>query len=227
MRAPTTTSRRATTSSPIPCAALRCGGPTSSPTSSIASCRSTTGARPDTGASSPTWRENRFYLWIGQHETGRYSKAHKHESAAVLICVKGKGYTYTWPAVLGQRPWEGGFSDKVLRQDYEPVGVVSAAPMSGEWFHQHFGTGKEGLRVTAWHGPNNQRSRRAGRPGEQLMDYGAIDLKKGGAAIPYHEEDPHLRAEFEAALKADGLETRMKPEFYTDPDAGDAVGNVM
>ena len=41
---------------------------------------------------------NRFYLWIGQHETGRYSKAHKHASAAVLICVKGKGYTYTWPA---------------------------------------------------------------------------------------------------------------------------------
>jgi hypothetical protein len=32
--------------------------------------------------------------------------------------------------------------------------------------------GKEGLRITAWHGPNNQRSRKPGRPGEQLMDYG-------------------------------------------------------
>ena len=175
----------------------------------------------------PNMAGNRFYLWIGQHETGRYSKAHKHESAAVLICVKGKGFTYTWPAVLGQTPWQDGHADKVLRQDYEPVGLVSAAPMSGEWFHQHFGISKEALRVTAWHGPNNQRSRRAGRPGEQLMDYGAIDLKKGGAAIPYHEEDPHLRREFEQRLAAEGIESRMKDEFYTDPAAGDAVGNVM
>jgi quercetin dioxygenase-like cupin family protein len=92
---------------------------------------------------------NRFYLWIGQHETGRYSKAHKHASAAVLICVKGKGYTYTWPEALGVTPWREGKADQVLRQDYEPVGLVSAAPMSGDWFHQHFGVSKEGLRITA------------------------------------------------------------------------------
>ncbi len=57
----------------------------------------------------PNMGSNRFYLWIGEHQTGRYSKAHKHESAAVLICLKGKGYTYTWPAVLGTQPWAGGF----------------------------------------------------------------------------------------------------------------------
>jgi quercetin dioxygenase-like cupin family protein len=175
----------------------------------------------------PNMGGNRFYLWIGQHETGRYSKAHKHESAAVLVCLKGKGYTYTWPAALGMKPWEGGFSDKVLRQDYEPIGLVSAAPMSGEWFHQHFGVSKDPLRVTAWHGPNNQRSRRPGRPGEQLMDFGAIDLKKGGAAIPYCDEDPHLRQEFAETLAKEGVESRMKPEFYTDAAAGEALGNVM
>jgi len=32
-----------------------------------------------------------------RHETGRYSKAHAHMSSAVLVCLKGKGYTYTWP----------------------------------------------------------------------------------------------------------------------------------
>ena len=53
----------------------------------------------------PAMARNRFYLWIGQHETGRYSKAHKHASAAVLVCVKGKGYTYTWPEALGTTPW--------------------------------------------------------------------------------------------------------------------------
>ncbi len=171
---------------------------------------------------------NRFYLWIGQHESGRYAKAHKHASAAVLICVKGKGYTYTWPETLGTTPWRDGRADKILRQDYEPVGLVSAAPMSGDWVHQHFGTGKEALRITAWHGPNNQRARKPGRPGEQLLDYGAIDLKKGGAAIPYCEEDPFIRREFEATLVGEGVPCRMEERFYQpSSDASDEPGQVM
>ncbi len=63
---------------------------------------------------SPGWRRvepfmtgNSFYLWIGQHENGHYSKAHAHTSAAVLICIKGKGYTYTWPENLGHHAVEG------------------------------------------------------------------------------------------------------------------------
>lgn len=175
----------------------------------------------------PHMAGNRFYFWIGQHETGRYSKAHKHMSAAVLLCLKGKGYTFTWPAELGLNPWADGNGDKVRKQDYEYGGLVSAAPMSGDWFHQHFGISKDPLRVSAWHGPNNQRSRKAGLPGEKLMDYGAIDLKKGGSAIPYSDEDPYLRQEFERRLAEEGLQTRMKPEFYSDAAAGDAVGNIM
>src|SRR5260370_688903 len=64
-----------------------------------------------TGRASPGWRgvepsmtANTFYLWIGQHENGSYSKAHAHTSAAVLICIKGKGYTYTWPEHAGVSP---------------------------------------------------------------------------------------------------------------------------
>jgi quercetin dioxygenase-like cupin family protein len=174
----------------------------------------------------PQMANNRFYTWIGEHETGRYSKAHKHASAAVLICLKGKGFTYTWPEALGTRPWEAGRADKVMRQDYEQGGMVSAAPMSGDWFHQHFGTSKEALRVTAWHGPNNQRARKAGIPGEALMDYGAIDLKKGGSAIPYHEEDPALRKEFTATLAKEGVSSRMEDRWYTG-DSGDEPGDVM
>ncbi|MDB5596985.1 MAG: Cupin protein [Hyphomicrobiales bacterium] len=175
----------------------------------------------------PHMAGNRFYLWIGQHETGRYSKAHKHMSAAVLLCLKGKGYTYTWPAELGMNPWADGKGEFVKQQNYEYGGLVSAAPMSGDWFHQHFGISKDPLRVSAWHGPNNQRSRKAGRPGEALMDYGAIDLKKGGSAIPYCDEDPYLRQEFARRLAEEGIESRMKPEFYADAAAGDAVGNIM
>jgi quercetin dioxygenase-like cupin family protein len=79
----------------------------------------------------PHMAGNRFYLFVGQHETGRYAKAHKHHSTAVLICVEGKGYTYTWPDALGTTPWQDGRADKILRQDYEPVGIVSAAPAIG------------------------------------------------------------------------------------------------
>src|SRR6266571_4706236 len=99
---------------------------------------------------SPGWRRvepfmtgNSFYLWIGQHENGHYSKAHAHTSAAVLICIKGKGYTYTWPENLGITPWKDGNGDQVKRVDYEPVGMVSAAPGGARWYHQHFGASKE------------------------------------------------------------------------------------
>ena len=176
----------------------------------------------------PSMAGQRFYSWVGQHETGRYSKAHKHASAAVLICLKGKGYTYTWPEVLGTMPWQAGKGDMVMRQEYEFGGMVSAAPMSGDWFHQHFGVSKDPLRLTAWFGANNQRSRKPGVPGEALMDYGAIDLKKGGSAIPYHEEDPALRREFEETLAREGAKTRMEPELYEGPvEDGKGMGDVF
>jgi mannose-6-phosphate isomerase-like protein (cupin superfamily) len=169
----------------------------------------------------PHMAKNRFYMWIGQHETGRYSKAHRHASAAVLICVKGKGYTYTWPSDIGPTPWRDGKSDQVFRVDYEPVGMVSAAPMSGDWFHQHFGTSKEALRLTAWFGANNSRSRKPGRPGEAQKDLGAIDIRDGGSAIPYDEEDPFIRREYEGTLAREGAVSRMEAWLYEKPKPGE------
>ena len=64
----------------------------------------------------PFMTGNTFYLWIGQHENGHYSKAHAHTSAAVLICIKGKGYTYTWPEQLGLTPWKDGNAARSTRR---------------------------------------------------------------------------------------------------------------
>ncbi len=164
----------------------------------------------------PFMSKNRFYLWIGQHEVGRYSKAHAHGSAAVLICIKGKGYTYTWPKTLGTHPWEDGKADQIKRQDYEPVGMVTAAPMSGDWFHQHFGTSAQGLRLTAWFGPHAP-GREAGVPGEADSDRGALELHEGGSAIPYWDEDPYIRNEFDAELRKEGVGSRMEERFYQRP----------
>lgn len=161
----------------------------------------------------PHMTGNKFYFWIGQHETGRYSKAHAHGSAAVLICIKGKGYTYTWPATLGTTPWKDGKVGDVKRQDYEPVGMVSAAPMGGHWFHQHFGTSNEPFRLMAWFGPNAP-GREAGRPGEKAIDYGAIEIKDGGTAIAYRDEDPFIRNEYEETLKKEGVQSRMVDSIF-------------
>lgn len=172
---------------------------------------------------SPGWRRvepfmtgNTFYLWVGQHETGRYSKAHAHTSAAVLICVKGKGYTYTWPERLGVTPWRDGHADQVRRVDYEPVGMVTAAPGGARWYHQHFNVSPEPFRLTAWFGPNHP-SLDATAPGEKLIDYTGMDITEGGTSIPYWMEDPFIRQEFEATLEAAGGKTRMDPEFYLEP----------
>jgi len=136
----------------------------------------------------------------------------------VLICLKGKGYTYTWPERLTMAPWKNGTEKDVRRQDYEFGGMVSAAPMAGDWFHQHFGVSKKPLRLTAWFGVNNHPARRPGRPGEKLTDFGAIDLAKGGTAIPYHEEDPYIRNEFTERLAAEGVPSRMEDDRYVRPD---------
>jgi mannose-6-phosphate isomerase-like protein (cupin superfamily) len=161
----------------------------------------------------PFMTKNTFYLWIAQHENGRYSKAHAHTSAAVLICLKGKGYTYTWPEKIGETPWKDGKADQVQRVDYEPVGMVSAAPGGLRWYHQHFGVSKEPLRLTAWFGPNAP-GREPGLAGEKVKDTNAMDLDEGGTAIPYWMEDPSIRAEYEATLKQEGISSRMDPEWY-------------
>jgi mannose-6-phosphate isomerase-like protein (cupin superfamily) len=161
----------------------------------------------------PLMTNNTFYFWIGQHENGRYSKAHAHTSAAVLFCLTGKGYTYSWPERIGVNPWKDGKADEVRRVDYEYGGFVTAAPGGARWFHQHFSASKEPLRLTAWFGPHNP-GREPGPPGEKHIDYTAMDLTEGGSAIPYWMEDPYLRQEYEAKLRQEGVEIRMKPEFY-------------
>ena len=165
----------------------------------------------------PFMTDNSFYLWIGQHESGRYSKAHAHTSAAILICVKGKGYTYTWPERLGVNPWKDGKGDQVRRVDYEPVGMVTAAPGGAQWYHQHFSVSKEPFRLTAWFGPHSP-GRDPGPPGAPHIDYTAMDIPEGGTAIPYWMEDPFIRKEYEAKLKEEGVACRMDPKLYQKPE---------
>ena len=174
----------------------------------------------------PFMTNNSFYYWIGQHENGRYSKGHAHTSAAVLICLKGKGYTYSWPEHCGERPWENGMADQVNRLDYEPVGLVTAAPGGARWYHQHFSVSKEDFRLSAWFGPHNP-GRDPGAPGQKHTDYTAIDVNQGGTAIPYWMEDPFIRNEYEQTLRENGVPCRMDPKWYDKPADADTRKDVV
>lgn len=152
--------------------------------------------------------------FIGEHVSGRYSKAHCHKSGAVLICVKGSGYTYNWPDHVGTQPWVSGQQDLVERTDYVQGGMVAAAPGGGNWFHQHFSTTAGPLRLLVFSG---------GVPGSWMQDYGRTnkskvwmnaDLQAGGKSIPYQSEDPHIRAEFARNLEANGGTSLMTDELY-------------
>ena len=39
-------------------------------------------------------------------------------------------------------------------------------------------------------------------------------MKDGGTAIPYNEEDPYLRKEFEETLAKVGAQSRKEPDLY-------------
>ena len=79
---------------------------TSTPTSSTASCPSTTSGSPATGASSRAGRgfEYDHGGFITQYPPGRYSRAHYHGAGAVLVCLRGAGYTFNWHRELGPTP---------------------------------------------------------------------------------------------------------------------------
>ena len=228
--APPITSSRTTMSSPIPCAASAMRRTNLIP--DVINCE-----LPLDNRRSPGYRRvephvagNRFYLFVGQHETGRYAKAHKHHSTAVLI-VEGEGYTYTWPDALGPKPWQDGKADKILRQDYEPVGIVSAAPKmsSGDWFHQHFGTSKGPLRLVAWHGPNNHPALKAGRPGEKAWPTSGRSISTRAATrspTTWRIRRSAPSSMRRCARKAS--QSRMNPAFYERPPAeGEDVPSDM
>ena len=161
----------------------------------------------------PFMTGNTFYLWVGQHENGRYSKAHAHTSAAVLVCIKGKGYTYTWPEHAGVTPWKDGKGHLVKRVDYEPVGLVSAAPGGARWNHQHFGCSKEPLRLTAWFGPHNP-GREPGPPGEPTPTTPAWTSPRAAPPSPIGWRTPSSPRNTARLLAREGVANRMEPQFY-------------
>ena len=133
--------------------------------------------------------------------------------------------THTWPENRGTTPWKDGHADEIKRIDYEPVGLISAAPGGARWFHQHFGVSKDPLRLMAWFGPHNP-GREPGPPGEKHIDYTGMDIPEGGTAIPYWMEDPQVKKDWEGVIAENGVASRMKPEFFDKDYKGELPKGV-
>ena len=152
--------------------------------------------------------------FLAQYPPGRYSKTHSHPSGPVLFCVAGEGYTLTWPRTAGTTPWRDGHGDKVLRQDYVPGGLVSAAPGGADWFHAHFCTSPDGLRVMALLGGYPPRV--FGKPGDEVIAMNE-DVNLGGNTIEYPDEDPMVRKIFREALVRHAVPFDMPESTYVRP----------
>lgn len=150
--------------------------------------------------------------FIAEYPIGRYSRGHHHAAGAVLVCLKGAGYTFNWPVEYGTTPWKDGFADKVRVLEYKQGGLVAAAPGGGTWFHQHFPVSKEPFRVINYWGgptpvPQDSLNRRTGKSNN-------LNIEDGGGSIGYSKEDPYVRETFERRLSSLGLISEMPKDLY-------------
>lgn len=158
-----------------------------------------------------------FHLFVGEHLSGRYAVAHRPPGpgSAVLICIKGKGYTFAWPQPLGTRPWEAGLGDQVERQDYKDGGMVASNPGGTGWFHMHHGISQDALRLLVFTGANEGVGPRVGRRGEDDVN-GNLPIEEGGRSITYQKEDPFIRQEYQRMLGSEGAQFTMPEQVYTE-----------
>ncbi len=154
--------------------------------------------------------------FISQYPSGRYSKGHFHNSGAVLVCLKGQGYSFGWPVELGPHPWENGHGDQVRMTEYGPGGLVAAAPGGGNWFHEHFSISRQPFRViNFWGGPTSMwGSLDEQGEGEDAKAGNLWGISEGGRTIMYHEEDPYIRTYYKQRLAENGVEFSMPEETF-------------
>ena len=158
----------------------------------------------------PFMTGNTFYLWIGQHENGRYSKAHAHTSAAVLICIKGKGYTYTWPERAAS------IRGRTARPTRSSASITSRSAWSRRRPAARAGSTSISAprRSRCGSPPGSARTIPAAspaRPASSTSTTPAMDIPEGGTAIPYWMEDPFI---------APGIRRAAEPRGRREPHAG-------
>jgi oxalate decarboxylase/phosphoglucose isomerase-like protein (cupin superfamily) len=121
-----------------------------------------------------------------------------------------------WPQEAGIQPYATGRGDQVVKVDWKAGSIMS--PPTG-WFHQHFNTGREPARQLAFRYTGNSGKYRLGIAKALNKAAGAgvrMSVREGGTLIEYEDEDPQIRSDYNARIKAQGIELQMPPVAYRD-----------
>ncbi len=150
---------------------------------------------------------------IAEWPTGRYHKAHHHQGGAILLILRSQGYTLMWPEEAGIRPYMAGNGDQVVKVNWREGSVFS--PPTG-WFHQHCNTGGMPARQLAFRYNTQSGKYRLGI-GKALNRAGVVtSIREGGTLIEYEDEDPQIRNDYFAAVRAEGVPFQMPDVSYCE-----------
>jgi hypothetical protein len=135
---------------------------------------------------------------IAEWPGGRYDKAHYHAGGAMLLIVRGEGYSLMWPKELGTQPFQNGHGDRVVRVNWREGSLFSPPT---DWFHEHFNTGSISARQLAFRfGANHVVEFASLHRGTGTT----VSTREGGTLIDREDEDPEIRRLFEAECAAKG-----------------------
>ena len=139
---------------------------------------------------------------LGEWPVGKYHKAHYHGPGAIIVGTQSVGYVLLWHKQSGIHPYTDGHEDKVIEIQW---GEASIYCPPGDWFHQHFNTGKEPARHLAVR--YGSRIHPLGfKVSHQKTDDDVFrSVDEGGWMIPYEHEDPEIPRRYQTALRANGV----------------------
>jgi mannose-6-phosphate isomerase-like protein (cupin superfamily) len=135
---------------------------------------------------------------VEQFQSAVYEIGHRHGPGANVMYLGGHGYSLIWPPEIGTTPFKDGHGDKVVRVEWGP-NTVFVPPLN--WYHQHFNpspTGARFLKVAAF---GNRVQMLASR----------VVFQEYPVAINYEDEDPQIKAIFEAECIKNGVKSMMPP----------------
>ena len=139
---------------------------------------------------------------LGEWPVGKYHKAHYHGPGAIIVGLQSTGYVLLWHNQLGTHPYENGHEDKITEIKWGE-GSIYCPP--GDWFHQHFNTGKEPARHLAIRYGSRINPLGFKVSYQRNDDDVFIPVEEGGWMIPYESEDPAIARRYQAALKTNGV----------------------
>jgi oxalate decarboxylase/phosphoglucose isomerase-like protein (cupin superfamily) len=140
--------------------------------------------------------DNSLIGHLAHWPNGRYMLAHYHGGGAILLIIQGEGFSLMWSNAYGERPFENGYGDKVVRIDWKPGSAFSPPT---DWYHQHFNTGPEwGLQLALRNGSSRH-------PLGIRASHGTAFT----STIPLDREDPAIREMYLESLRSKGLPADM------------------